>query len=501
MSELNPSLYHLQSSHQSIAFRFFSESVKEIERQINSTASLNFFTTEQIDFIVLICDQFHKLVQLRSKSKLIDNLLTYNFPELFKPITESEVPAANEPVNNKTEEAVAKRPKNKFKFVCDVCDEEVDILNNDPDYSMKLHESSPYHLEVVSVLRKIKESEACTSSMGSSANESTAVPAINSLPKGVGSAPKNVPNKDKFASRIIVSNSKIIQSSKQSPVSSPISEAEESFQRFSWIKAQHQDKYLLWRHSQYYCCLCDADLPTQHNFDAHIRSSAHRANVAAERKTATHNGVGTGYDNQSGTSEVRSASRSTSSDHQNDQIIVNNNGVRFCTLCNVRLPSEANVVSHTNGMPHRTKCEIFRKTFDALNKALSDVTSAGIASSSTSAVSMRSNAAKNETSNVTNDLLVTSNGIQYCSLCNVKIPGKAQQESHFNGSLHKVQLKATKQSPSKAFTDFIISNKDGKGQCILCNVKLPGESQLNGHKYGKMHKMKLKEYEEKQFSS
>lgn len=521
MSDLNASLYHLHNT-QSVAFKFFSDSVKQIEREINSTVDLNFFTNEQIDFIVLICDQFQKLVKLRSKSKLIDNLLTYNFPELFKSAENRNVPSPPEPARSQTVEPISKGTENQYKFVCDICDEDVPILNDDLNYSTQSHLSSPYHLEVVSILRKIKESETCASSVASSSLNSTLLNPQYGPPK-VGLVLKNVPNGSKFAPPI-VSNSKTTppsQPSKSSPVPNTISKEEESFQRSAWIQSQRQNQYLLWRRSQYYCCLCDAYLPTPHNFDAHVRGFTHKTNVAAEKCTANAN-VGTSQmgnisgdnkhnsknrvitptrstssDNQSGKSQVRTPTRSTN-DNQSSQIIVNKNGVRVCTICNVRLPSEANFVSHTSSVSHRTKSELFEKTFNTLTKALDDVTTSAASSSrSTLAANVKSNAVKNETSNAFQDFLVTRDGAQYCRLCNVKVPGKPQQDSHFNGSLHKKQLQtATTKSVSKPFTDVIIT-KDKKWYCILCNSILPGESQLTEHKNGKLHRQKLKKYEEK----
>lgn len=536
MADWNASIYHLPST-QSIAFKFFSESVKEIEKQIHSTAGLNFFTTEQIDFIVLICDQFQKLVKLRSRSKLIDNLLTYNFPEFFKPAEVNYFRPVVEPVGYRPVlepagyrpvlepgdcqkvQSLGKQTENKFTFVCDVCDEDVPILDNDLNYSTQLHLSSPYHLEVVSVLRKIKETETCASSVAGSSLKPTFLEPENG-PEEVIPVPGNASNGAKFAPRI-VSNSKILpQPSKPSPAPVAISKGELSFQRFSWIQSQRQDQYLLWRRSQYYCCLCDAYLPTQHNFDSHVRGYTHKTNVAAERTMANSSGETSarnisGNDKESGRSPVITRTRSASnesrtsqvktdtkntSDNQNNQVVAVDNGVRVCTLCSVRMPSEANFVSHMNSNAHRAKVMIFQKTFDALTKALNDVTgSATSASSSTSNANVKSNAAKNGTSDTFQEWLVTRDGTEYCGLCNVKVPGPAQRDSHFNGSLHIGQLKTVTKPVNKSFTDFIIIKEDQR-YCILCNLKLASEAQVASHKYGKTHKGNLKKYEENYLS-
>lgn len=456
----------------SVAFTFLAQTIEEIGKQIDGAVDSKHFSEEQFDFVVLICDQFQKLVRLRHRNQFINEFLTRNFPEFFKTSTE-------------TVATVEKPPPNVLRFMCDVCDEEVPILNNDPDYSTQVHLSSPYHLEVISVLRTIKESRSEDAS--SSKNLAIKPAGPNGFQKSLDSGMKtNAPSGKTFV------NSSISQLPKEShpvPKSGPNSKVEELFERFAWIKNKKQSKYLLWRHSMYYCCLCNANLPTPHNFDAHVEGITHKMNVAMEKKAAA-NSVGTS-----------SKENFSSGDSQSNGIIVKADGMRYCNLCEVRLPSEANFVSHINGSNHRTRLEALQKT-DTPSKHSNGPMNSVVRLPPTAGNAV-SNAVTHKTPNIsTPDFIVYRNGMRYCDLCDVKIPGKPQFDSHVNGSLHQLNVNiaapASVKKPAKAISsDSFIVYKGGIRHCKLCDVQLPGESQLIGHKNGFTHKNNLKEYEQK----
>ncbi len=92
------------------------------------------------------------------------------------------------------------QPTADYVGVCDICDSEIPLKNNDVNLSMRIHEESPNHVEVMENFRKIEiltETFSASSSLDESLESSDTSLPVSKRPEGSSLIGKNTGSKMK----------------------------------------------------------------------------------------------------------------------------------------------------------------------------------------------------------------------------------------------------------------------------------------------------------------
>ncbi|XP_028788898.1 zinc finger protein 385B-like [Neltuma alba] len=187
-----------------------------------------------------------------------------------------------------------------------------------------------------------------------------------------------------------------------------------------------------------------------------------------------------------------------------------------CAICQLTMPSEANLNSHVQGRKHKAACE----ALNAKTKG-TPVTDTGSGASSQVSASKDVNTAMDrfksnestspamaktekmaaDTEHGTHPQISASENVQKewtCAICQLTMPSEANLNSHLQGRKHKAACEAlntkTKGTPvtdtGRGASSQVSASKDVQimWTCKICQLKILSEVDLNSHLQGRKHK-------------